>query len=269
MPGARRMPTLDACGMLPDMSPGLRSLASVLPCVAIAGAVASAVALPLAGLGYRFQWWGLRTGFSVLKWTTFAAGAALLVGVAGLLASIAARNGRSALLALVALVLAGAVLVLPLGLMHTARQVPPIHDITTDTENPPAFVAVTGARPGATNSTDYAGAAVAGPQRAAYPDIAPADLPQPPDRVFGAAVSAATSLGWTIVAAVPAEGRLEATDTSRWWGFKDDVVVRVRPTDRGSRVDVRSLSRVGISDLGVNARRIRAFLVELRSRAGS
>ena len=87
--------------------------------------------------------------------------------------------------------------------------------------------------------------------------------------MFGAAVSAATSLGWEIVAAVPAEGRLEATDTSRWWGFKDNVVVRVRPTDRGSRVDVRSLSRVGTSDLGVNAKRIRAFLAELRSRAGS
>ena len=251
------------------MSPGPRTLAMMLPCVAIAGAAACAVVLPLAGLGYRFQWWGLRPGFAVVKWTTFAAAAALLVALLGLLASLPARNGRSALLSGVALVVAGAVLVVPVGLLRAARQAPPIHDITTDTENPPGFVAVLGSRPGATNSTDYAGASVAGPQRRAYPDIAPADLAQPPDRVFSAAVSAATSLGWEIVAAVPAEGRLEATDTSRWWGFKDDVVVRIRPTDRGSRVDVRSLSRVGVSDLGVNAKRIRAFLAALRSRAGS
>ena len=251
------------------MSPGPRTLTTVLPCVALAGAVVCAVVLPLAGLGYRFQLWGLRTGFGVLKWTTFAAGGVLLLAALGLLASVPARNGRSALLSLVALVVAGAVLVVPLGLMRTARQVPRIHDISTDTENPPAFVAVIGSRPGATNSTEYEGASVAGPQRAAYPDIAPTDLAQPPDRVFNAAVSAATSLGWKIVAAVPAEGRIEATDTSRWWGFKDDVVVRIRPTERGSRVDVRSLSRVGISDLGVNARRIRAFLAALRSRAGS
>jgi uncharacterized protein (DUF1499 family) len=251
------------------MSSGPRTLATVLPGVALAGAVACGVVLPLAGLGYRFQWWGLRAGFAVVKWTTFATGAVLLVAVLGLLASIPARNGRSALLSLVALVVACAVLVVPLGLARAARQAPRIHDITTDTENPPAFVAVIGSRAGAANSTEYEGAAVAGPQRAAYPDIVPADLAQPPARVFDAAVSAATSLGWEIVAAVPAEGRLEATDTSRWWGFKDDVVVRIRPIDRGTRVDVRSLSRVGISDLGVNAKRIRAFLAELRSRAGS
>src|SRR5262245_16343619 len=132
------------------MPAGPRTLASVLPCVAIAGALACAVALPLAGLGYRFQWWGLRTGFAVLKWATFATGAALLVAALGLLASIPARNGRSAALALVALLLSAAVLVVPLNLMRTARQVPRIHDITTDTEDPPAFVAVLGTRAGAT-----------------------------------------------------------------------------------------------------------------------
>jgi uncharacterized protein (DUF1499 family) len=66
------------------------------------------------------------------------------------------------------------------------------------------------------------------------------------------------------VSEAPAEGRLEATDTTFWFGFKDDVVVRVRPDGTGSRVDVRSLSRVGRSDLGMNARRIRRFLERLR-----
>jgi uncharacterized protein (DUF1499 family) len=90
-------------------------------------------------------------------------------------------------------------------------------------------------------------------------------LPAAPDRVFDRALSVARKLGWVVVAAVPAEGRIEATDTTRWFGFKDDVVVRVAPAAGGSRVDVRSVSRVGRSDLGTNARRIRAFLRELRA----
>jgi len=82
----------------------------------------------------------------------------------------------------------------------------------------------------------------------------------PPDRAFARAQAAARALGWRIVAAAPAEGRLEASDTTWWFGFTDDIVVRVRATAQGSRIDVRSASRVGRSDLGVNARRIRAFL---------
>ncbi|HEX2482883.1 MAG TPA: DUF1499 domain-containing protein, partial [Methylomirabilota bacterium] len=70
---------------------------------------------------------------------------------------------------------------------------------------------------------------------------------------------------WEIVEAVPAEGRLEATATTTWFGFKDDVVVRVRAREGGSRVDVRSLSRVGVGDLGANAARVRAFLERLRT----
>jgi uncharacterized protein (DUF1499 family) len=83
--------------------------------------------------------------------------------------------------------------------------------------------------------------------------------------VFAAAVAVARDLGWEIVAADAAEGRLEATATTRWFGFKDDVVVRVRPRPGGARVDVRSLSRIGVSDLGTNAARVRAFLARLRA----
>ena len=86
----------------------------------------------------------------------------------------------------------------------------------------------------------------------------------PPDRALARAEAAARALGWKIVAAAPGQGRLEATATTRWFGFKDDVVVRVTPASGGSRVDIRSVSRVGKSDLGVNARRIRAFLAALR-----
>ena len=72
--------------------------------------------------------------------------------------------------------------------------------------------------------------------------------------------------GWEIVAAVPSEGRIEATDTTLWWGFKDDVVIRITPEDSGSRLDIRSKSRIGIGDIGTNAARIEAYLEQLQER---
>jgi len=88
-------------------------------------------------------------------------------------------------------------------------------------------------------------------------------LPMPAAQAFTAAVQTAEALGWEVVAADPVAGRLEATDTTFWFGFKDDIVVRIRSQPDGSRVDVRSVSRVGRSDVGTNARRIREFLRRL------
>jgi uncharacterized protein (DUF1499 family) len=142
--------------------------------------------------------------------------------------------------------------------------VPRIHDITTDTDHPPAFVAVLPLRATAPNTTDYGGPEVAAQQRSAYPDIQPALLELPPTQAFQRALAAARAMGWTIVAADSTAGRIEATATTFWYGFKDDVVIRLTPSDRGTRVDVRSESRVGGSDIGTNARRIRVYLTKLR-----
>ena len=155
----------------------------------------------------------------------------------------------------------------PWSQLRMAQSVPQIHDITTDTANPPQFAAVLRLREVAPNPSTYGGPVVAAQQKEAYPDLAPEILDAPPDAVFEHALSAARTLGWSIVAAVPGEGRLEATDTTFWFGFKDDVVVRIAAEGTGSRVDVRSVSRVGRSDVGANAKRIRAFLKELRGRA--
>jgi uncharacterized protein (DUF1499 family) len=70
-------------------------------------------------------------------------------------------------------------------------------------------------------------------------------------------------MGWQIVDANASEGRIEATDTTFWFGFKDDIVIRVAATSGGSRIDVRSVSRVGRSDVGTNAKRIRCYLKRL------
>jgi uncharacterized protein (DUF1499 family) len=110
---------------------------------------------------------------------------------------------------------------------------------------------------------------VAAQQRAGYPDIAPADYPVETETAFEAAAATARAMGWTVVAMDEAAGRIEAIDRTFWFGFTDDVVIRVRPTDAGSRIDVRSVSRVGVSDVGTNAARIRAYLARLDDTLGT
>jgi uncharacterized protein (DUF1499 family) len=144
-----------------------------------------------------------------------------------------------------------------------ARSVPPINDITTDMENPPAFVALIPARAGLAVPTTYPGSATAEQQKRGYPDLRPLELPVAPADAFARALAAAKNMGWEIAAADAAAGRIEATAKTPWFGFRDDVVIRVAPTAAGSRIDVRSVSRVGRGDLGTNAKRIRAYLDKL------
>jgi uncharacterized protein (DUF1499 family) len=232
-----------------------RSLAAV----ALGLAVLGALVLGSASLGYRLGWWRLPTAFAILRACVYPAIAIALLALVGLVLSLAARSWTSLGVALVAIILAVGTAAIPLQIRRAGESVPRIHDITTDTDNPPQFVALRAVRERAPNGAGYEGPAVAAQQTRGYPDIGPLRLAVPPDRAFAQAESAARKLGWQIAAAVPGEGRLEATDTTRWFGFKDDIVVRVAAAPGGSRVDVRSVSRVGRSDLGVNARRIRAF----------
>ncbi len=145
-----------------------------------------------------------------------------------------------------------------------AQVSPAINDISTDTENPPAFKAVLPLRANAPSSPHYAGEAVARQQRAAYPEIEPLFLEASVAEAVLLADQAARNLGWEVVASVPEEGRLEAVDTSPWFGLKGDVVVRVAPAQGGVILDVRSKSRVDMGDVGANARRIRYFTAALR-----
>jgi len=134
-----------------------------------------------------------------------------------------------------------------------------IHDISTDLENPPAFEALLSRRAGASNPPEHGGEAVAAEQRRAYPDLKSLRLIEPMEKVFAAAKKAAEDMGWEIVTEDPARGRLEAVATTTIMRFKDDVVVRLTAEDDAVRVDVRSKSRTGRSDLGANYKRIRAF----------
>ena len=227
------------------------------------------VTIGLAGLGSRWGWWNFRTGLGMLRWGTVAVGAALLITIVASLFTRGTERRRSLVAATVITAMGIAVASVPVLMARVARAVPPIHDITTDFENPPSFLALREKRTGALNSIDYGGPAVASLQRASYPDIGPLVLPLPPARVMENAVGVARELGWAIVAVDTAAGQLEATARTRWFGFRDDVAVRVTPNASGSRVDVRSVSRVGKSDLGANARRIRTFLIRLHDSATS
>ncbi|HEY8518987.1 MAG TPA: DUF1499 domain-containing protein, partial [Gammaproteobacteria bacterium] len=120
------------------------------------------------------------------------------------------------------------------------------------------------------NTTVYGGSEDMTPERLAqltrqaYPDLTTLTLDVPPEVAFQRALAAVNELGWELVAQVPADGRIEATDTTFWFRFKDDVVIRIRPSGAGSEIDARSLSRVGRGDAGTNARRLREFFAVLR-----
>lgn len=229
-------------------------------------AVVSALMLLNGAFGYRAGWVPLRQAlFTWLRWGAYVGGAA---GVVSIVAAIASARGprRSLTMALVGLVLGAVTFGLPASWRLTANGLPPIHDITTDTQDPPQFVAVLPLRANAPNPTEYGGAQVAERQRGAYPDLEPLVVGLPPDQAFDRALETVRDMGWDLVAAEASEGRIEATDTTFWFGFKDDVVIRIRPETNGSRIDVRSLSRVGGGDVGTNATRIRRYLDQLRSR---
>jgi uncharacterized protein (DUF1499 family) len=218
----------------------------------------------LAGFGTRWDWWTFRTGFSILRWSVYAAIALTVFAVAALVANRAAA-GRSRWLAVFALVVGLVIIGNALIWRNRGRSAPPIHDISTDTDQPPEFVAVAPLRADAPNPAAYGGAEIAAQQRTAYPDIQPVELDLAPDETFLRALRVARDLGWEIVAEEREEGRIEATDETFWFGFKDDIVIRITPEGAGSRVDVRSVSRVGRGDVGTNARRIREFSERLRA----
>lgn len=229
----------------------------------LALALLCVLAAMLSGFGHRFGWWHYRFAFSILRWAAYLA--LVIAGVSLALAVVAAwqRTWYPFALALLAVAMTLGTAAVPWSYLRTARAVPPIHDISTDTQDPPRFVAVAPLRAKAPNTLEYGGLAIAEQQRRAYPDIVPLQSSLPPARIFPLVEAVVRSLGWEIVAVAPEEGRLEATDTTPWYGFKDDIVVRVTRERGGSRVDVRSVSRVGRSDLGANAVRIRVFLRQL------
>jgi hypothetical protein len=240
----------------------------------LAGVGIGAVALA-AAMGIWLGAWDFRGGFTLLQFANthsdWIAVVGLLVTVALAAATFALKVGNG--LKLSGLAAIGA-LAAALGYFipesyRPPEGTPPIHDVSTDTMNPPEYVAILPLRANAPNTTVYGGSEgmtherLAQLQTEAFPDLKTLTIAEPPEQVFARALAAVEELGWELVAAVPEEGRIEATDTTFWFRFKDDVVIRIRPSGSGSIIDARSLSRVGGGDAGTNARRLRAFFAAL------
>jgi uncharacterized protein (DUF1499 family) len=241
-----------------------------------AGFIVSLVIGLGAGFGKQLGLWGFQFGLlKLFPWCIYIGLGALALGIIWLIAAAIARNWSGGRWGIIGTIGAIAVVAFPLYNLSVARSVPPIHDITTDIANPPQFRAVLPLRKAAhaLNSPVYDGNAkimwhgksmtVAQAQRKAYTDIHTIQILTTPAKLFDRALKAAKAMGWHIVAANPNEGRIEATDTTFFFGFTDDIVIRVRPSGMGAKLDIRSESRVGISDIGKNAHRIRAFVKEL------
>ncbi len=227
--------------------------------------VFAGIAAALAGLGSRWGLWYFTTGFAILRWAAIGGLIAAALSLAGGIGTRPSTHRHGFLLAVAGIVIGLIVAGIPWSWLRAAEQMPPIHDISTDMTNPPQFVKIMPLRMNAENSAEYGGPVVAAQQRAAYPDIKPIILPIATSTAFDYALRTAKDMGWRIVDANASAGHIEAVATTFWFGFKDDVVVRITPAPGGSRVDVRSVSRVGLSDVGTNANRIRSFLHELAS----
>ncbi|HXY99862.1 MAG TPA: DUF1499 domain-containing protein [Stellaceae bacterium] len=244
-------------------------LAEVSAHLAAALILLTAALMLAAPLGYRLRLWSALTALTRVVALGLIAGAlAALLALVSLGAGGWRTGPGTAIMLLAILFIGAAAVALPLRVRKLAEKMP-FNDVSTDTADAPSFEALLALRrtelPGATGAYDRA--RLAALQQRAYPDLAPLRLDAAPADAFVRARDAAEAMGWTVVAEDAALGRIEAYDRTSWFGFVDDIVIRLSADGAGTRVDLRSASRVGISDLGVNAKRVRAYLAALAGRA--
>lgn len=229
----------------------------------------SAAIAALAVMGYRFGLMNYQVALIIILGGAALGMMAILSAIVSILAIITAVDTKvtGTLSALAGLALGLAVVVPVFLTIQAGYKVPRIHDITTDLQNPPSFGTVLTLRTTEHNSVDRKTPAnLTELQQAGYPDLGPLLIDKDPSLVFAEAVALVKARGWDIITDSAENGIIEATDTTRIMGFKDDVVIRVSAKADKTIVDMRSASRIGISDMGTNAARIKAFLADLNSK---
>jgi len=241
--------------------------------------VGALAALAAGAYGYREGYWDYGTALlSITKYATYAGLGAVLLSLIGLGATLPGGNRYGLFISLIGLAGGGFTAGFIGNQYLTVRSVPFIHDVSTDVRNPPRFVEVLAARQAygtergeEMNDLAYT-PAVALQQQAGYPDIETLVISATPAEVYEKAEALAEAKEWEFVARDPQTGRIEATATSRFYQFKDDIAIRITSAGSGTsastRVDMRSASRVGRSDVGVNAARIKDFLDALKTATG-
>jgi len=227
----------------------------------------AAVALPIVGaLGARIGLWHFGIGLLLAPGSLIPAILGLILGLIALARQRESSGSRAtaAIGAAISLLAAGY-----LGLsLQSAFSHPQMLDVSTDIADPPRFVAAHQLRAEGDNPLNYDSEVIGPVQREGYPDIAPLVMPLPRDEMYDRAREALVALGLEIVREDREGGRIEAVATTFWFGFKDDVVLRLREVETGTRLDLRSASRVGVSsDLGANARRIREIISRVEAAA--
>lgn len=282
--------------MMEDQSGGWRGKFAL---GALALSIFGVIWFAAAALGSKYGLWDWQFGLlkMTIGWGPIVAFGALGLSILALIvALIKAPRKRPLMLAIGALLISGLLAGRMAGLAAGGKAVPPIHDIQTDWSEPVVLSDVLmkargeGSNPvlygeaavfSNPDSEQFGGKLIADIQEAAecasddedvcedsptpkpYRPIRPLMINAPSAEVFEAAHELAKNRGWEIVTADAATGTIEATHTSPWWGFKDDIAIRISTEADDTRVDMRSISRVGQSDLGANARRISTFLYDL------
>lgn len=224
-------------------------------------AVVAVLVVAVMIFGARLGLWDPIVGFGYIRNYLNPIGFSLLaLSTVGFISQCVTRNRTGAMKSLFAILIALS-LIAPMihGIIKPAKRAPAIHDITTDTVNPPEFLVLDDTRSGAKNTLIYAGEEVATIQKKAYPYIKPIHTRLSATDAYAKALAIAQEKGWEIIAESPDALRFEATAQTAFFGFMDDVVITVTSVNNESRVDMRSVSRIGRSDRGVNAARIVAF----------
>jgi hypothetical protein len=215
--------------------------------IALALAILAVVLLAACGLGVRAGLWPFRVGFGMFAGALLAGLGA--VGAAGIALAVPRLRHQGWAVLAAALLIGAACAAVPLDYLRRVKTLPYINDITTDSQTPPQF---SPPKPYEAHFAELQGIG--------YPQLRALELAVPPIQAFARARDALQAMGLVIVAADERQGTVEAVATTPWFGFKDDVAVRVSPAGAGSRIDVRSKSRLGRSDLGTNAKRIQELL---------
>jgi hypothetical protein len=218
--------------------------------IALSLAVLAVLLLAISGPGTHAGLWPFRVGFGMFAGAMLVGLAAAGTAIVGLVMS--SHRATSHVLLTAALISGAASAAVPLDYVRRVKTLPYINDISTDTEHPPQF----------SPPKDYP-SHFPELQRIGYPDLRPLEIALPPRQAFTRAAETARRYGWEIMALDESTGRIEAVVTTRWFGFKDDVVIRITPAGAASRVDMRSKSRLGRSDVGTNASRIEEFLARM------
>lgn len=213
--------------------------------------------MPIAALGTRFGLWSFKLGLLLV---VLAIVIGILIQITSWIWLVQCRNTATKKELWRGLILSFPALLILIINLSKPNGFVLIHNISTDPENPPDFIVAPEHRGKDSNPLTYT-PEIAAIQKQAYPDLKTLHTNLDARAAFKRSLAVAEKLGWEIYARDPEFARIEAVDTTFWFGFKDDVVIRIEASgEGGSRIDLRSVSRVGGGDAGTNARRIQSFI---------